>query len=222
MSFDPKKATEKVNEILSSAISLATAEQHAVLTPTHLAVVLFEEPHGIARSAAARVGGDAAVASCIRVLRRRLGQLPRVDPAPDSVSPGRELGRVLAAAAKGQRERKDAYLGVDTLLLAVLSAPEVAEALAEAGVARAQLEGALAEVRQASGGGGHVNSQTGDANFEALARYGTDLTANAARADPVIGRDDEIRRIVRVLCRRTKNNPVLIGDPGVGKTAIVE
>ncbi|EFJ47196.1 hypothetical protein VOLCADRAFT_61636 [Volvox carteri f. nagariensis] len=221
MTFDPKKATEKVNEIVSSSIHLAQEEQHATLTPLHLAVVLFEEPQGIARSAASRVGGDEAWRSCIRVLRRRLAKLPKVQPAPDSVSPGRDLTKMLSTAAKAQKDRNDAYLGVDTLLSAVIAAQDVSEALSEAGVSKAQLETALAEVRQASGNG-PVDSQTADANFDALSKYGTDLTANAARADPVIGRDDEIRRVVRVLCRRTKNNPVLIGEPGVGKTAIVE
>ncbi|KAG2488370.1 hypothetical protein HYH03_013059 [Edaphochlamys debaryana] len=221
MSFDPKKATQKVNELLGAAISLAKDEGHAALTPTHLAVVIFEEPQGIGRSAAARAGGDDGWKSVVRVLRRRLTKLPKIDPAPDSVSPGRELSKVLTAAAKIQKERGDAFLGADTLLLAVIGAPEVSEALTEAGLTKAQIESALEDVRKASGGG-PVNSETGDANFDALAKYGTDMTANAARADPVIGRDDEIRRVVRVLCRRTKNNPVLIGEPGVGKTAIVE
>ncbi|KAG2488361.1 hypothetical protein HYH03_013051 [Edaphochlamys debaryana] len=221
MSFDPKKATQKVNELLGAAISLAKEEGNATLTPTHLAVVIFEEPQGIGRSAAARDGGDDKWKSVITVLRRRLTKLPKIDPAPDSVSPGRELSKVLTAAAKIQKERGDAFLGADTLLLAVIGAPEVSEALTEAGLTRAQIESALEDVRKASGGG-PVNSETGDANFDALAKYGTDMTANAARADPVIGRDDEIRRVVRVLCRRTKNNPVLIGEPGVGKTAIVE
>ncbi len=102
-----------------------------------------------------------------------------------------------------------------------IASNEVSEPLAEAGITRTQLEAALAEVRKTSGAG-PINSETGDANFEALSKYGTDLTERAPRADPVIGRDDEIRRVVRVLCRRTKNNPVLIGEPGVGKTAIVE
>ncbi|GIL53361.1 hypothetical protein Vafri_9031 [Volvox africanus] len=221
MGFDPKKATEKVNEVINTSINLAQEEQHATLTPLHLAVVLFEEPQGIARSATSRAGGDEAWRSCIRVLRRRLAKLPKVQPAPDSVSPGRDLTKMLSAAAKAQKDRGDAYLGVDTLLSAVIAASDVAEALSEAGVSKGQLESALAEVRQASGNG-PVDSQTADANFDALSKYGTDLTANAARADPVIGRDDEIRRVVRVLCRRTKNNPVLIGEPGVGKTAIVE
>ncbi|KXZ42746.1 hypothetical protein GPECTOR_120g413 [Gonium pectorale] len=182
---------------------------------------MFEEPQGIARSAASRVGGDETWKSCVRVLRKRLVRLPKVEPAPDSITPGRDLSKALTAAAKLQKERGDAYLGADTLLQAVIASSDVSEPLSEAGLSRAQLESALAEVRQASGGG-PVNSATADANFDALAKYGTDLTANAARADPVIGRDDEIRRVVRVLCRRTKNNPVLIGEPGVGKTAIVE
>lgn len=181
----------------------------------------MQEPHGLAKVAATKVAGEEVWRSAIRVLRKRLTKLPKVDPAPESVSPGRELSKVLTAAAKLQKDRGDAFLGTDTLLTAVINAAEVSEALGEAGISKAQLETALSEVRQAAGGG-PINSETADANFDALAKYGTDLTANAARADPVIGRDDEIRRVVRVLCRRTKNNPVLIGEPGVGKTAIVE
>ena len=106
------------------------------------------------------------------------------------------------------------------LLLAVVEAKDVARALEEAGVSKAQLVGAVEAARGA--GGATVDSATADTQFEALSRYGMDLTARSAALDPVIGRDEEIRRCVRVLCRRTKNNPVLIGEPGVGKTAIVE
>ncbi|GLC35085.1 hypothetical protein PLESTM_000277900 [Pleodorina starrii] len=223
MAFDPKKATPKVNEVLASAVNLATEQQHDTLTTIHLAVVLFEEPQGLARSIAQRaVGGEEVWRSCTRLLRSRMAKLHRIATVPSKVSRARELAKVLANAAKAQRDRGDAYLDVDTLLSAVVSAPDVSKALDEAGLSRSQLESTLEEVRKA-GSGGPVNSQqTADANSDALDKYGNDLTANAPRADPVIGRDDEIRRVVRVLCRRTKNNPVLIGDPGVGKTAIVE
>ena len=110
-------------------------------------------------------------------------------------------------------------MGVDTLLLAVLDSKDVAACLAEAGVQKAQLANAVEEMRAA---GAHVDSATGDQQFDALCKYGQDLTARAAALDPVIGRDEEIRRTIRILCRRTKNNPVLIGEPGVGKTAIAE
>ena len=110
-------------------------------------------------------------------------------------------------------------MGVDTLLLAVLDSKDVAACLAEAGVQKAQLANAVEEMRAA---GAHVDSATGDQQFDALSKYGQDLTARAAALDPVIGRDEEIRRTIRILCRRTKNNPVLIGEPGVGKTAIAE
>ena len=142
-------------------------------------------------------------------------------------------------ATKQQKELKDSYLGADLLLSAVLDLKAVGAALAEAGVARAQLAKAVLDVARggnskkssAEGGGGggaaaskktNVDSSTADQQFEALDKYGDDLTARAAAMDPVIGREEEIRRTVRVLARRTKNNPVLIGEPGVGKTAIAE
>ncbi|KAF5833291.1 ClpB chaperone, Hsp100 family [Dunaliella salina] len=119
------------------------------------------------------------------------------------------------------KDRKDSYLAVDALILAVLPASDVSSALQEAGIPRAQLEDAVKEVRKPQGNA-PVDTPTSDENLEALTKFGFDLTANAAHLDPVIGRDEEIRRMIRVLCRRTKNNPVLIGDPGVGKTACVE
>lgn len=122
-------------------------------------------------------------------------------------------------ASKMQKKRNDSYLGVDVLLHAILGDKDVSNALVKAGVNKGQIETAIDNVR---GPQARVESATGDEQYEALEKYGTDLTARAAHLDPVIGRDDEIRRVIRVLCRRTKNNPVLIGDPGVGKTAIVE
>lgn len=221
MAFDPKKATQKTTETISEAIELAQEEQHQQLTPLHLAIVLFEDTHGLARTAVSKAAGEEAWKSAVRTLRKRLVRLPKVQPAPEQVSPSRELSKVLSSAQKAQKERGDTYLGVDSLLAAVVGDAGVAEALAEAGVNRAQVESELAAARKTQGSA-PISSQTGDENFEALTKYGTDLTANAAHLDPVIGRDDEIRRVVRVLARRTKNNPVLIGEPGVGKTAIVE
>ncbi|MEW5297915.1 MAG: hypothetical protein WDW36_001093 [Sanguina aurantia] len=219
--YDPKTSTEKTNAAIQAAISLAAEHGHQQLTCLHVAVVLFEDASGLARSVLAKLGGDGSWKSVCRTLRKRLLLLPKIDPAPEQVSLSKDLNKALTAASKMQKDRKDSYLGVDLLLKAVLSAPAVAEALTEAGLSHSQVESALQDVK-ASHGAAATNSATADDSFEALTKYGTDLTAIAESADPVIGRDDEIRRVVRVLCRRTKNNPVLIGEPGVGKTAIAE
>jgi ATP-dependent Clp protease ATP-binding subunit ClpB len=190
---------------------------------------------------------------------------PQVQTELVEVYPSKEYKLMLQAAAKQQKARNDAYLGLDVLLGALLDDREVGAAVTDAGLTKAQLQSAIGAVRSSDT---HIDSATGDENFQALNKYGTDLTANAARLDPVIGarapapppasasacqwqrlpvppatascmpppsnlptpslppqnagRDEEVRRVIRVLCRRTKNNPVLVGEPGVGKTAIVE
>ncbi|KAK9810143.1 hypothetical protein WJX72_005514 [[Myrmecia] bisecta] len=217
---DPNKFTVKASEALAQAQELAKENGHSQITPLHLAVVLFENPEGLAKQAVLKVAStpDETWLSILRTLRRRLVRLPSVSPAPDEVSISPDFKKLLTNAQKIQKKNEDSYVGVDTLLLAVLQDKTVAECLSEAGLSASQLARAVEELR----GSAKVDSPTAEDNFQALLKYGTDLTANAARLDPVVGRDEEIRRVIRILCRRIKNNPVLIGEPGVGKTAIVE
>ncbi|KDD76020.1 hypothetical protein H632_c393p2, partial [Helicosporidium sp. ATCC 50920] len=216
--MDPNKITSKVAEAVNASRSLALEHAQQALTPLHLATVLVEDVEGVARQALLRAGGEEAPRSVTRVLRRAVGKLPSIDPPPDDVFLSADLKRTLQAATKLQKKKGDAFLGVDVLLSALLETREVQAALAESGVSRTAVQEALDTAR----GSATVDSERADAQFEALKKYGIDLTARAAELDPVIGRDEEIRRTIRVLCRRTKNNPVLIGEPGVGKTAIVE
>ena len=209
--MDGQKFTQKTAQALSAAQELATENSHQQLTPLHVAVTLFEDPEGLAKTAVGKVGSDETWRSIVRVLKRRLVKLPSISPAPDDVFASSELRKVLKQASKLQKSRKDSFLGVDVLLHAVLNDKDVSACLNEAGINKSQIEGALDNVR---GPQARVESATGDEQYEALEKYGTDLTARAAHLDPVIGRDDEIRRVIRALCRRTKNNPVLIGDPG--------
>ena len=190
-------------------------------------------------------GGDASTLNSVRrTLKSALAKLPSVSPAVEQPDVAQDALKALREATKQQKELKDSYLGADLLLSAVLESKAVGAALAEAGVARAQLAKAVLDVARggetigggskrgsADGGGGgggaapkktNVDSSTADQQFEALEKYGHDMTKLAAASDPVIGREEEIRRTIRVLARRTKNNPVLIGEPGVGKTAIAE
>lgn len=221
---------------------LAREGSHQQFSALHLAAALFDDPDGVAKQAVLRMtGGDAAtLASVRRTLKGALAKLPSVSPAVDQPEFAADALKALREATKQQKERKDSYLGADLLLSAVLeSSKAVGAALADAGVARAQLIKAVSDVarggetiggssKRASADGAvtprktNVDSSTADQQFEALEKYGDDLTARAAAMDPVVGREEEIRRAIRVLARRTKNNPVLIGEPGVGKTAIAE
>lgn len=212
------KFTDAVTGFLQAAVALAEEGGQQQVTPLHLAVPVFDE--GLGKQAVAKAAGNDAWASLCRTLRKRLVRLPKVSGADaGEVFMGPALGALLKKAQKEQRARGDAYLGADVLLTTLIHDADVAAAMGEAGVTPAAVEAAVKEVRPAEQ---KIDSASADANWEALSKYGTDLTAMAARLDPVIGRDDEARRVVRILCRRTKNNPVLLGEAGVGKTAIVE
>lgn len=216
--MDPSKFTAKLNETLNAAQQLALERSQQQLSAVHAAFALFQDPQGVGKQAALKVGGQDAHAAILRTLKKALDTQPTVSPAPEEVYLSSDLKKALHHAAKLQKQKGDAYLGADLLLLALLEAKDVSNALSEAGITRSQIASAVESAR----GSAAVNSPTADSQFEALKQYGQDLTENAAQLDPVIGRDEEIRRVIRVLCRRTKNNPVLIGEPGVGKTAIVE
>eukprot|EP00208_Stichococcus_sp_RCC1054_P006290 CAMPEP_0206140698 /NCGR_PEP_ID=MMETSP1473-20131121/10363_1 /ASSEMBLY_ACC=CAM_ASM_001109 /TAXON_ID=1461547 /ORGANISM="Stichococcus sp, Strain RCC1054" /LENGTH=900 /DNA_ID=CAMNT_0053534945 /DNA_START=192 /DNA_END=2894 /DNA_ORIENTATION=+ len=211
--------TRKAMEALSSAAEAAVDAGNQQLTPLHLAQSLLQDPEGIGKQAVMRSSGEEAYNSIMRGLNKRLVRIPVIDPPPVQAEPSQETMRTLQKAKKLQKKRGDTYLGVDVLLCATLGAPDVKEAIAEAGLSPQQLESAVEGMR---GADSKVDSQGGDENYEALSKYAVDLTAKAESLDPVIGRDEEIRRCIRILCRRTKNNPVLIGEPGVGKTAIAE
>ena len=217
--MDPNKLTQKTAEVVNNARDLALEEQHQELHPIHLAIVMVEDPEGIAKHAILKKGGDAAYKSVVRLLRKRLVVLPKVEPAPTDVYLGNDIKKVFQAATKIMKKNEDSFMGVDVLFLGLLEASkDVTKIMEEAGLGKGQVISALEMTR----GSHKVDSVNADDQFDALTKYGTDLTARAAQLDPVIGRDEEIRRVIRVLCRRTKNNPVLIGEPGVGKTAIVE
>jgi ATP-dependent Clp protease ATP-binding subunit ClpB len=216
--MDPSKFTQKVVSVFNDARELALEQQNAELAPVHVASVLVEDASGLARHALCKAGGERAYNSIRRLLAKSVNLQPKVSPAPTDVFIGGELKRTFQEASKVMKDKSDTFLGVDSLFLALLANKEIARMVEESGLSRQAVKNALEETR----GSHRVDTQSGDDQFEALSKYGTDLTARAAELDPVIGRDEEIRRVIRVLCRRTKNNPVLIGEPGVGKTAIVE
>ncbi len=214
-------ATERSAAALTAATDRATRLRNPETAPEHLLLALLEDgPDGLALRLLARLGHDAAALK--RRVEAAVRQLPVMRHAADADRPpSSDLARVLRAAAEQARKLGDDYVSVEHLMVALASVRSGASRLLEgAGVEKKALDEAARAVR----GSARVTSPTAEGNYEPLEKYGRDLTelAREDRLDPVIGRDDEIRRIMQILSRRRKNNPVLIGEPGVGKTAIVE
>ena len=221
--MDLNRLTEKAQDVIRGAQTLAQRRGHAQIDVEHLTAALLGQDGGVAPRIVERAGGNPAL--IVQRLQQALERLPRVS------GPGAPAGQVYIAprvdevlnSAQAEAQRmKDEYVSVEHLLLALADLKDgpVAEEFRAAGLTRDKLLEATAAVR----GGQRVTSPTPEGTYEALEKYGRDLTALAqqGKLDPVIGRDEEIRRVIQILSRRTKNNPVLIGPPGVGKTAIVE
>jgi ATP-dependent Clp protease ATP-binding subunit ClpB len=212
------KFTIKAQEALQSAQNLAQESQHSELTPLHLLAALLLDKEGLVRPILSKLGADAdRIASLVQAELKRLPSMSGGGP----LNLDRHTQDVLNAAQKEADRLKDEYLSTEHMLLALASVASPAkEVLSLMSVSRDAILAALKEVR----GSARVTDQNPEDKFQALQKYGRDLVEMARRGklDPVIGRDDEIRRCMQVLSRRTKNNPVLIGEPGVGKTAIVE
>eukprot|EP01118_Nematostelium_gracile_P017313 TRINITY_DN735_c0_g1_i1.p1 TRINITY_DN735_c0_g1~~TRINITY_DN735_c0_g1_i1.p1 ORF type:complete len:876 (-),score=368.38 TRINITY_DN735_c0_g1_i1:78-2705(-) len=218
MSLDPQTFTDKTNEYLTAARELAVENRNVQVTPVHLAVAIFSDPEGLGKQVLNKNNIDALTVE--RSLKRAMLKFGSQDPAPTEVPLNQSLIKVLKDGQSIQKKQKDTHLSVDHLILALADERDVSAALKEVGVKKDQLESAIKSVR----GNRKVENAQAEGQYEALKKYGHDLVQDAAdgKLDPVIGRDDEIRRVIRVLSRRTKNNPVLIGEPGVGKTAIAE
>ncbi|MHB1061685.1 MAG: ATP-dependent chaperone ClpB, partial [Thiobacillus sp.] len=217
MRFD--KLTTQFQQAFSDAQSLAVGGDHAYIEPQHLLLALLTQEGAGAAAILSRAG--AQVPALKAALTQALTRLPKVEGQGGEVAISRELNNLLNLTDKEAMKRNDAYIASELFLLAALDDKgETGRLLKQHGVQKAALEQAIAAVR----GGEAVQSQEAEGQREALAKYTLDLTARAreGKLDPVIGRDDEIRRSIQILQRRTKNNPVLIGEPGVGKTAIVE
>src|SRR5262245_40240355 len=214
-----KKFTEKAQEAVVAAQNIASDQQHSEVVPEHLLVALVEQSGGIVPSILQKMNlQPAQVATEARAL---LKSLPQAYGADLRLSPRMKL--VFDSAQAEAQRLQDEYVSTEHLLVALateVGRSPAAQLLQRHGVTKDTLYAALTQVR----GNQRVTSQNPESTYEALARYGRDLTdlARKGKLDPVIGRDEEVRRVIQVLSRRTKNNPVLIGEPGVGKTAIVE
>ena len=213
------KLTSRFQQALADAQSLAVGRDHNLIEPTHLLIALIDESGGSTKPMLAQAGVNVAA------LRTRLGELldklPTVKGQEGNITVGNDLSRLLNITDKLAQQRGDAYIASELFVLACLDDKgNIGRALKDAGADKSRLETAIETLR----GGEKVSDPGAEENRQALEKYTIDLTARAesGKLDPVIGRDEEIRRTIQVLQRRTKNNPVLIGEPGVGKTAIVE
>jgi ATP-dependent Clp protease ATP-binding subunit ClpB len=219
--MQPDRFTIKSQEALQAAQRLADERRNPQTMPEHLLAVLLEQEGGIVVPVLRKLGADPTAVR--QTLNDALDSLPKLQggASPEPAGGSSELVQILRDAEKQMRELKDEYVSTEHLLLAIADHPgQAGRVMRSVGATHEQLLKALTEVR----GSHRVTDENPEDKYMALERFGRDLTDAAAQGtlDPVIGRDDEIRRVIQVLSRRTKNNPVLIGEPGVGKTAIVE
>jgi len=214
------KFTALLRNAIGAAQSSALVANHQKLTAEHLLAALLEEDNLTAKTLLTRAGGDVAgLASMVRSVLDGVPQVTGSGASQLQLDP--DLGRVIAAAEAEAKARHDQFVAVDILLLAMTkSTGSIGKLLQKAGVNSAALAAAIEDLRK----GRTADSESAEDQYDALSRYTSDVTAaaRAGKLDPVIGRDSEVRRAIQILARRTKNNPVLIGQPGVGKTAIVE
>jgi ATP-dependent Clp protease ATP-binding subunit ClpB len=211
--------SDRAKQAIQSAQGLALARRHQQLAPEHLLKVLLEEKDGLSRALIQSAGGRPDDAD--KAVDAALGKMPKVEGGSGQLYMKPETARVFADAEEGAKAAGDAFVTTERLLIAIAKeGGEAAAVLKSAGAAPKGLEEAATAVRK----GKTADSASAEEGYDALKRYARDLTqaARDGKLDPVIGRDEEIRRTIQVLSRRTKNNPVLIGEPGVGKTAIVE
>ncbi|MEQ9571039.1 MAG: Clp protease N-terminal domain-containing protein, partial [Nitratireductor sp.] len=215
-----EKYSERVRGFIQSAQTMALSRNHQQFTPEHMLKVLVDDEEGLAASLIERAGGrvqDARLA-----VDAALEALPRVEGGNGQLYLAQPLAKVFSTAEDLAKKAGDSFVTVERLLtaLAIEKTAKSADILTKAGVSAQALNQVINDIRK----GRTADSANAEQGFDALKKYARDLTADAraGRLDPVIGRDDEIRRAIQVLSRRTKNNPVLIGEPGVGKTAIAE
>jgi len=210
--------TLRGQEAIQSAIEAAERNQNQQVEPEHLLLAMLEQPEGVVRPILGKTGANLQVV--LNDLEAAVARFPKVQGGQQYFSP--RTSQVFSASQKEAERMRDEYVSTEHLLLAIAAEKEGAAGriLRQHGVATGDLSKLVEQMR----GGARVTDQNAEANYQALSKYAKDLTelARAGKLDPVIGRDDEIRRTIQVLSRRTKNNPVLIGEPGVGKTAIVE
>ena len=220
-----RTVTDATAKAINEALSVARDNGHSQADPLHLAVVIFQNDDSIGARLCTRLpdntnNTNVDVNQIRRSLQKRLLKRPSQSPPPLEASPSSAFSQLLQRSTKAAKANGDALVALDHLLMALFDDRETKEALNEAGLTQKQAQKAIDDLR----GGRKVTSASAEEQYEALEKYGVDLLAmaEAGKLDPVIGRDEEIRRLVQILSRRTKNNPCLVGEPGTGKTSIVE
>lgn len=220
--------TDKAQETIQSSIQLARDNSNALVYPAHLASILLNDPNrplqqqqqpSLFTLALERAGIDKTAVN--REFQKLIIKVPVQSPTPDEVNLSPGMSKIIRRCGEIMKNQHDTFVAQDHLIMALIEDSTISTSLKSAGLTSVKtLENALNQLR----GGRRVDRPNAEEGFDALNKYATDLTAEAeaGRLDPVIGRDNEIRRVIRVLCRRTKSNPVLIGESGVGKTAVVE
>src|SRR5919206_2893213 len=212
------KFTLRGQEAIQSAIEVAERNQNQQVEPEHVLFAMLEQPEGIVRPLLGKLGANVQVV--LNDVQAAIGRFPKVQGGQQYFSP--RITQVFQAAQKQAEQMQDEFVSTEHLLLAIADEKDgdAGKILRQHGVVRDDLFKVIEQMR----GGARITDQNAEQNYQALSKYARDLTelARQGKLDPVIGRDDEIRRTIQVLSRRTKNNPVLIGEPGVGKTAIVE
>ena len=220
--MDFEKLTDRARGFLQAAQTIAVREHQQRIAPAHLLKALLDDEQGMAAGLIGAAGGDARAAK--REVDALVAKIPSVTGSGATQAPALDGDtiRILDQAEQIAQKAGDSYVTVERILLAMALAKntDVGSALAKAGVTPRDLNTAIDKLR----GGRTADTQAAEDRYDALKKYARDLTeaAREGKLDPVIGRDEEIRRTIQVLARRTKNNPVLIGEPGVGKTAIAE
>jgi len=229
---DQRTVTDATAKAINKALAIARDNGNSMAEPVHLAVALFQEDDSVGARVCSRASssstsdkGAADATVDVNVIRRNLQALllkkPSQQPAPLEASPSSGFSKLLQRASQAAKSNGDALVALDHLLLALYDADaDVKRVLVDAGLTKKVAQASVDELR----GGRKITSASAEETYEALEKYGIDLIrmANDGKLDPVIGRDEEIRRLVQILSRRTKNNPVLVGEPGTGKTSIVE
>jgi len=214
---DANKMTDAVKTIINDATDLAEANGNASLEPIHVIFTLFQG-EGLGARVCEKVGANTGTVEA--VLKKIMNKLPSQSPAPETIHASKQFKDFLKAADKHRLSNKESFMSVDHLLIATVDLKGIKEDIATVGLTADAVKDTIKQIK----GNKKCESASADGEYETLEKYATDMlaVAESGKMDPVIGRDDEVRRVIQILSRRTKNNPVLIGEPGVGKTAIAE